>query len=119
MRPSHAAWVVLPLALLGVLGAWLLLADPLRVYETGAPPVEKLTFERTVLDEHGIHLKVRAGGSEPMTIAQVQVDESYWTFEQEPAGDLTRLGSAWIHIPYPWVLGEAHTVKALTKTFRV
>jgi ZIP family zinc transporter len=116
MRPYHAAWVVLPLALLGVLGAWLFLADPLRVYETGAPPVEKLTFERTVLDEHGIHLKVRAGGSEPMTIAQVQVDESYWTFEQEPAGDLARLGSAWIHIPYPWVLGEAHTVKALTKT---
>ena len=55
-------------------------------FDNGAPPVEKLTFERRVLDEHGIHLKVRAGGSEPMTIAQVQVDEAYWSFTQDPAG---------------------------------
>ena len=27
-----------------------------------------------------------------------------------------RVASAWIHIPYPWVLGEAHKVKAVTKT---
>ena len=113
---SHLAWIVLPLALLALAGAWLFLADPLRVFDTGAPPIEKLTFERTVLDEHGIHLKVRAGGSAPMRIAQVQVDDSYWTFVQDPPGDLARLSSAWIRILYPWVVGEAHTVKAVTNT---
>jgi hypothetical protein len=110
------AWVVLPLFLLGLAAAWLIVADPMKAFDTGAPPTEKLTFERRVLDDSGIHLKVRAGGSEPMTIAQVQVDEAYWTFKQEPAGDIARVASAWIHIPYPWVVGEAHKVKVVTKT---
>ncbi|MCL4768228.1 MAG: metal transporter [Hyphomicrobiaceae bacterium] len=109
-------WIAVPLFLLGMAAAWLFIGDPLRVFESGAPPIEKLTFERRVLDENGIHLKVRAGGSEPMAIAQVQVDDAYWRFEQEPAGDLARIATAWVHIPYPWILGEAHTVKVVTKT---
>ena len=59
---------------------------------------------------------MRAGGSEPITIAQVQVDDAYWTFTQDPPGELARLATAWIHVPYPWVLGEAHAVKVVTKT---
>jgi zinc transporter ZupT len=51
-----------------------------------------------------------------MTIAQVQVDDAYWTFTQEPPGELPRLATAWIHIPFPWVLGEAHTVQLVTRT---
>ena len=74
--------------LLGLAAAWLVVADPLRAFNNGAPPVEKLTFERRILDKSGIHLLVRAGGSEPMTIAQVQVDDAYWTFTQDPPGDL-------------------------------
>lgn len=109
-------WVALPMFLFGLAAAWLVLGDPLRAFDTGAPPVEKLTFERRVLDENGIHLKVRAGGSEPMTITQVQVDEAYWKFTQEPPGDLARVASAWIRIPYAWVVGEAHKVKVVTKT---
>ena len=98
---SDLIWLALPIALLALAGAWLLLADPLRVFSNGAPPVEKLTFERTLLDHTGIHLQVRAGGSEPMTIAQVQVDEAYWSFTQDPPGALPRMASAWLHIPYP------------------
>lgn len=113
---SDLIWLALPIALLALAGAWLLLADPLRVFGNGAPPVEQLTFERTLLDHAGIHLQVRAGGSEPMTIAQVQVDEAYWSFTQDPPGELPRLASAWLHIPYPWVHGEAHNVKVLTNT---
>ena len=119
-RPGFAVmdlvWLALPIALLGLAAAWLLLADPLRVFDSGAPPVEQLTFERTLLDADGIHLRVRAGGSQPMTIAQVQVDEAYWTFTQDPPGDLARLSTAWLHIPYSWVLGEAHNVKVVTNT---
>lgn len=115
-RPIQALWIVVPLFLFGLAAAWLFAAEPLRVFDVGAPPVEKLTFERRVLDENGIHLKVRAGGSEPMRIAQVQVDEAYWTFSQDPAGELARVASAWLHIPYPWVLGDAYKVKVVTKT---
>jgi zinc transporter ZupT len=115
-HPLQALWMVVPLFLFGLAAAWLFVAEPLRMFDNGAPPIEKLTFERRVLDENGIHLKVRAGGSEPMSIAQVQVDEAYWTFTQDPAGELARVASAWLHIPYPWVLGEAHKVKVVTKT---
>jgi zinc transporter ZupT len=44
----------------------------------------------------------------------VQVDDAYWTFAQEPTGKLSRGATAWLNIPYPWVLGEAHRVKVVT-----
>jgi len=109
-------WFILPLLALVLASAWLITSDWLKAFDTGAPPVEKLTFERTILDGDGIHLKVRAGGSESVTIAQLQVDEAFWTFTQDPAGPLDRLSSAWLHIPYPWVLGEKHGIKVLSKT---
>lgn len=110
------AWLAVPAIALGLAIAWLLLWDPLQAFNNGAPPVENLTLERMVLDGDGIHLKVRAGGSEPMVIAQVQVDDAFWRFSQDPPGPLPRLAAAWLAIPYPWVHGEAHAVKAVTGT---
>jgi zinc transporter, ZIP family len=112
----NALWILVPLCLFGLAAAWLVIADSLRAFGNGAPPVEKLTFERRILDDTGIHLLVRAGGSEPMSIAQVQVDDAYWTFTQNPAGELGRLSTAWIHLPFPWVLGETHVVKVVSRT---
>lgn len=109
-------WFILPLLALALATVWLMRSDWLGAFNAGAPPVEKLTFERVILDGNGIRLKVRASGSEPVVIAQVQVDDAYWSFSQEPAGELANLSSAWIHIPYPWVLGEAHAIKILSKT---
>lgn len=115
---SRAAlvWALLPLAALAIAIAWLVVADPLRSFDNGAPPVESLTFERTVLSSDGIDLVVRAGGSEPMTIAQVLVDDAYWQFTQNPPGPIARGDTARIRVPYPWVLGEAHAVKIITNT---
>ena len=109
-------WVVLPLALFGLAIWWLVAADPLRSFNNGAPPVENLTFERTILGPNGLDVLVRAGGSEPMTIAQVQVDDAYWQFTQDPPGPMSRGASAWIHLPFPWVVGEAHVVNIVTNT---
>ncbi len=113
-RYADLLWLAIPVLLLAVASALLLSSNLFHSLERGAPPVEKLTFERTVLDQDGIHLRVRAGGSEAMRIAQVQVDEAYWKFTQDPAGDLGRVAAAWLHIPYPWVPGEAHQVKVVT-----
>ena len=113
---TNLLWFVVPLLALGVAAAWLITSDWLKVFDTGVPPVEKVTFERVVLDGRGIHVKVRAGGSEPITIAQAQVDEAYWSFAQHPPGPLNHLSSAWLDIPYPWVLGEKHEIKLVTKT---
>jgi len=113
-RYTDPLWLALPVLLLAVASAFLMSSNLVGSLQRGTPPVEKLTFERTVLDQDGIHLQVRAGGSEPMTLAQVQVDEAYWKFTQEPAGNLDRVAATWLHIPYPWVSGEAHEVKIIT-----
>lgn len=51
-----------------------------------------------------------------MTIAQVQVDDAYWQFTQDPPGQIARAATAWIRVPFAWVLGEAHAVKIVTNT---
>jgi zinc transporter ZupT len=107
---------LLPLLLIVAIAAAFLASDPLRPFAGSAPPVEQLTVERTTLNEHGINLRVRAGGSEPMRIVQVQVDGAYWTFSQNPGGALDRMATAWLHIPYPWVSGEAHHVSLVTNS---
>lgn len=113
---ANLLWFGLPLLALILASAWLIKSDWLSAFDTGAPPVEKLAFERTILDSDGIHLKVRAGGSEDITIAQVQVNEAYWSFKQDPPGPIARLSTAWLHIPYPWVVGEKQGIKILSKT---
>ncbi|ODT07720.1 MAG: metal transporter [Mesorhizobium sp. SCN 65-20] len=109
-------WVILPLlAFVGAI-AVLIATNPLARFDNGTPPVENIAFERTILDGGGLRVLVRAGGAEPMTIAQVQVDDAYWQFKQDPPGPLPRGASAWIQVPFPWVLGEAHAVKLVTTT---
>ena len=109
-------WAVIPFLVLAAAIAWLFATDPLRSFENGAPPVENLTYERTILDNAGLRLLIRAGGSEPLKIAQVQVDAAYWQFTLDPPGPLARGQTAWIAIPFPWVLGEAHRVTVVTGT---
>ncbi|HEV2079558.1 MAG TPA: hypothetical protein VGR19_06640 [Allosphingosinicella sp.] len=109
-------WALLPLLLIVAVAAAFLASDPLGPFTGSAPPVEQLTIERTVLDEEGIGVRIRAGGSEPMRIVQVQVDGAYWAFNQDPHGPIERMGTAWLRIPYPWVAGEAHHLTLLTST---
>jgi zinc transporter, ZIP family len=115
-RTTNLLWFAVPLLALILASVWLVTSDWLKAFDNGAPPVEKITFERVVLDNDGIHLQVRAGGSAELSIGQVLVDDAYWSFKQEPAGALSPLSSAWLHVPYPWVLGEKHEVKVLTRT---
>lgn len=113
---TNLVWLALPLIAFGIAVAWILSTDPLSGFRNGAPPVENLTFERTVLDDSGIRLLVRAGGSEPMTVAQVQVDDAYWQFTQDSPGPIARGQTAWLNLPFPWMLGEAHALKVVTNT---
>ncbi|WP_206452858.1 ZIP family metal transporter [Aurantimonas marina] len=108
--------IVLPLVLILAVAITFLASDPLKFLAGSAPPIEELTVERSVLDGDGISLHIRAGGSEPMTIAQLQVDGAYWTFTQEPAGALKRMDAAWLRIPYAWMQGETHHLTLLTST---
>lgn len=109
-------WAILPLIALLASISIFLSTDPLSPLGVSAPPLENLTVERTVLSDRGISLLVRAEGSEPMQIAQMQVDGSYWTFTQKPPGAIPRLSTVWLDIPYPWVENEAHHLNFVTNT---
>ena len=117
-RPAAVRFLLVLVPLAAILGSfvWIASLDPLRSFNNGAPPVEALTIERTVLASTGIALLVRAGGSEAMQIAQVAVDDAYWTFTQDPPGPIARGSTVWVQIPYPWVLGEAHHVALVSNT---
>ncbi|MGO1075098.1 ZIP family metal transporter [Inquilinus sp. CA228] len=110
------AWTLLPLILIIAIAAAFLATDPLRSFSSGAPPAEQLTVERTALDSGGISVLVRAGGTAPIEIAQIQVDGAYWSFTQDPPGPIDRLATAWLRVPYPWVLGETHHLLFLTRS---
>jgi zinc transporter ZupT len=112
-------WLValVPLALLAALVTSLVMLEPAdRLRPEGMPPVEKLRIERATLSDEGIRLTVMNDGPDPVTIAQVTVDDAYWAFTSEGGATLGHLGRSTIHVPYPWVEGEAHLVKLLTST---
>jgi ZIP family zinc transporter len=90
--------------------------DPLSVLRGNVPPDEKLTIEVARISQDGLKLRLRAEGSEALSVAQVQVDGAYWKFKQTPPGPLSRLRTAWITINYPWVQGESHHITVLTNT---
>lgn len=103
-----------PLALLGLLSFLVARGGLLTALRRGVPPVEELTVERARLDSGGITLEVVNGGPDPVTVAQVMVDEAYWTYSIDPGPTLHRLDRATIAIPYPWVEGEPHQIRLVT-----
>jgi zinc transporter, ZIP family len=107
---------LVPVALLVLLAGAFLVLRPLDHLTSNVPLIETLVVERTALGPDGVSVWVRAGGSAPLSIAQVQVDGAYWAFEQTPPGPLARLESARIDIPYPWVEGETHHLLFVTST---
>ncbi len=110
------ASIILPLAMIAVLIGLFLIARPFDYLSKGAPPGEELKVETVRLDAAGIHAFVRAAGSVPMSVAQVQVDGAYRDFQQDPAGLIGYLRSARIDIPYPWINGETHHLLFVTST---
>ena len=112
----RSAWLLLPvLAVIAIL-VFVLAGRPLDDLATPAPPTEEIVVERVRLDPGVILLTVRVDGSDPVVIAQVQVDGAYRSFEQDPPGALPRLGAAAISIPYPWIEGDAPHLVLLTST---
>jgi zinc transporter, ZIP family len=106
---------LVPLLLLGVLLALIIRSGPADVVRGGNfPPVERLTFQRVVLEPGVIAVSVMNDGPDAVTIAQVQVDDAFWTFTADKGVSLGHLGATTLRIPYPWVEGEAHRVRVLS-----
>jgi hypothetical protein len=111
-----AALAAVPLLLVALLIAGFVFWRPFDFLSVGVPPTEQLVVERVVLDDSGIHAYVRTQGSVPLSIAQVQVDSAYRVFTMTPANPLARFATARLDISYPWVVGEAHSLRFLTSS---
>jgi zinc transporter, ZIP family len=112
-------WVLLgllPLLGLGVLLAFIVL-NGAGVSRDDLPPVEDLTVERVALPtENEFVLSVTNGGPDPVTVAQVNVNDALTGFEVESGNTIPSLGSTEINIPYTWVEGEAYGITLITNT---
>ena len=120
MSHSRArVWIsgVLPLVLLGGLLAFFWRSSGGLRFEAPAP-LENIAFERIVFRGDEIVAHVRNVGPEEVTVAQVQVgwlNRASWEFSVEPSATISRLGTARVRIPYPWVAGEPYEVVIFTE----
>src|SRR5687768_15230716 len=112
-------WVkgLAPLVLLAILVFVFLKAGPVGVFRQAFPPIEQLTVQRVSLPDPGLmRLTVVNGGPEPVTIAQIYVDDASWAHTIDGDRTVGRLERRTISIPYPWVEGEPHLIKVVTST---
>jgi ZIP family zinc transporter len=104
---------LLPLLLImGAVGAFAALGGP-GLGERRGPPVEALAIERTKLVPGSIELTVRNDGPDPVSVAQVIVNDAFVAFDgaAQPIG---RLASEKLVIRQPWIDGEAYSIALLT-----
>jgi hypothetical protein len=108
---------LLPIVLLVALLALIARSGPADLIRGGNfPPVERLAFQRVTLEPGFIVATILNDGPDQVSVAQVQVDDAFWTFSADKGTVLGHLGRTTLRIPYPWVEGEAHVVRVLTST---
>ena len=111
------AWVLglFPLLLIaGAAATFAALGAP-GLGDRRGPPIEELAVERTVLEPGSIQLTVRNDGPDPVSIAQVIVNDAFVPFTG-PSEALGRLESAKVTAEEAWVEGQAYEVALVTST---
>jgi zinc transporter ZupT len=111
------AWLLglVPLLLIvAAIGSFAALGGP-GLGERRGPPIEELAVERTVLEPGVIELTVRNDGPDPVSIAQVTVNDAFvpFTGAEQP---IARLQAERLQIQEAWIEGEAYEVGLLTAT---
>lgn len=106
-----------PLVLLLLLVIAFLALNPLAAFAGAFPPLEDLTVQQVRFPaEDQIELSVINGGPDPVTIAQVLVDDAYWQYTIDGSGTLNRLEQTTIYLNYPWVQDEPLPIVLITST---
>lgn len=105
-----------PLLVLFALLSIFAFGNPLALFTADLPPIEAITFERIRVVADGFEVTIVNSGPDPVTIAQVLVDEAYWDYSISPSHTIQRLGRAHLDIPYPWVATEPHAIRLITQT---
>jgi hypothetical protein len=105
--------VLIPVLAIGLMLVLFAYGNPLSLFTANLPPIENLNLERIRVVEDGFEVTLVNGGPDPVTIAQVLVDDAYWNYQISPSSTLPRLGRAKVDIPYPWVENELRVVRCL------
>src|SRR6185369_3371045 len=100
------------LLLVGVILLFLRTGGGLDLESTA--PVEGLSVERYILRENTIELDVRNTGPQALTIASVIINDGVMPFTVTPGATIPRLGTAKVHVNYPWSNGEAYGITIFT-----
>ncbi|MBI2650106.1 ZIP family metal transporter [Candidatus Woesearchaeota archaeon] len=88
---------------------------PLGVFKSSVPPIEKAFIQRVVFSPEHMELEVFNDGPEPVTIAQVLVNDAYWQFEMLPSNTLNPLEKGKIEIDYPWNDGDFEKITLISR----
>lgn len=104
--------VVLVVGVVGMIALW-----QTRWFPQLAASGEAITLQDISMpSDNSIVVDIRNSGTDPVTVAQVQVDAAYWSFAIEPSTSLAPAASATIKIPYQWVPNEPHLITIVTRS---
>lgn len=101
---------LLPIFLLFILLFVFIKFGPLGVFKATLPPIEEIFIQRIILEPEQITLEVINDGPEPVTIAQVTVNEAFWQFSMHPSSTLMPLEKGMINLNYPWLEGDPYSI---------
>jgi hypothetical protein len=96
------------LALILTLLLVLLLQAYLATRPTAAP--------QTLLCPGTMVFPVRNDGAQPVTIAQVSIDDAFWPFTARPSTTIAPHGTAFVTVRYPWDAGGTYEVQSISST---
>ena len=109
------ARALLPLLLIGLLLIMFIQFGPLGVFKSTVVPIENIFIQRVVFSPEHISLEVFNDGPEPVTIAQVLVNDAYWQFAMDPSTTLEPLEKGKIEISYPWLEGDFEKITLVSR----
>ncbi|RDI69587.1 ZIP family metal transporter [Halopelagius longus] len=102
--PRWAA-ALLPIVLLALVLGVFAFTSPLAGVQSGQPLPDVTVTHATLPNDETVVLHVTNNGPQPVTVAQVLMDEAYWDFQVKGAGGdqtLAPMESAKIVVPYHW-----------------
>ncbi|HXG69246.1 MAG TPA: hypothetical protein VNJ04_01395 [Gemmatimonadaceae bacterium] len=115
-RLRTIAALLIPLVLLAAVILLFVRTNGAGLNVAPAAPIETVQFGRTILRPGEIELHLRNTSPQPITLAQVNINDAIWPYSVTPSQAIPRLGSVVITMAYPWVQGEAYEISLLSSS---
>ena len=107
---------LVPLCLIVILLIVFMKVGPLGVFKASIPPIENVVIQKAIFAPEQITLKLFNDGPEPVTIAQLLVNDVYWKYSINPSSTLEPLQTGEVIFYYPWVEGDTEHFMLLSST---